>query len=250
MDDVRKQFTFYRSYYESLLPLPKENQAAILLAVCAYALYETEPQDLTPVELMAFNLIRPTLDTARKKAQNGKKGGEGKGKQAGNKANRKQAESNHEANRKLEREGEREGERVRERERVRVREGILYPPISPFYGQNGLETVAKVWRDILDLYPRDHIDNPAQAENAFDAAVDSEETAAEMLDSLEQWKSSEQWAKEGGRYIPMLVNWIRNGIWKTRPAKMRTCNGASGELGQAELEAIHRLIGADKEEKA
>ncbi len=113
--------------------------------------------------------------------------------------------------------------------------------------RSGQQPGGGVFREILSAYPSEHIGNPAQAENAFSMAVDSEETAAEMLESLEQWKNSEQWAKDGGRFTPMLVNWIKNGIWKTRPAKKRTICGASGELGQAELEAIQRLLNGGNE---
>ena len=39
----RKQFTFYSSYWDAIQPLPKKQQAEILLAICDYALNETEP---------------------------------------------------------------------------------------------------------------------------------------------------------------------------------------------------------------
>lgn len=73
MAEQRQQFTFYRSYYDAIQELPKEEQASIVLAVCAYAIYETEPQGLTPAASMAFKLIRPTLVSGRKKAESGKK---------------------------------------------------------------------------------------------------------------------------------------------------------------------------------
>ena len=75
MAEPRNQFTFYRSYFDAIQELPKEDQADIILAVCAYALYETEPKGLQPAASMAFKLIRPTLDSGRKKAESGKKGG-------------------------------------------------------------------------------------------------------------------------------------------------------------------------------
>ena len=71
----RNQFTFYRSYFEAIEPLPKKDRSAIILAVCEYGLYETEPKGLSPVAMACFNLIRPTLDSGRKKAANGKQGG-------------------------------------------------------------------------------------------------------------------------------------------------------------------------------
>ena len=86
MAEPRNQFTFYRSYFDAIQELSREEQAAIILAVCAYALYETEPKGLQPAASMAFKLIRPTLDSGRKKAESGKKGG------SKPKANRKQIE--------------------------------------------------------------------------------------------------------------------------------------------------------------
>lgn len=67
----RKQFTFYSSYWDAIQPLPKKQQAEILLAICNYALNETEPStSLSPAASVAFNLIRPTLDSGRIKASN------------------------------------------------------------------------------------------------------------------------------------------------------------------------------------
>lgn len=37
MAEPRQQFTFYRSYYDAIQELPKEEQASIVLAVCAYS---------------------------------------------------------------------------------------------------------------------------------------------------------------------------------------------------------------------
>lgn len=72
MDDnriLRDQFTFYRSYYEALKALPKKDQVGVVLAICAYALDEEEPE-LSGVPLSVFTLIKPTLDTGRNKARN------------------------------------------------------------------------------------------------------------------------------------------------------------------------------------
>lgn len=65
----RKQFTFYRSYYEALKTLPAKDFKAAVLAVCAYALDEEE-SSLSGVPHSVFTLIRPTLDSGRNKAQN------------------------------------------------------------------------------------------------------------------------------------------------------------------------------------
>ena len=38
----RKQFTFYRSFWEACIALPKKDRLAFLTAVCAYAFEERE----------------------------------------------------------------------------------------------------------------------------------------------------------------------------------------------------------------
>lgn len=71
----RDQFTFYRSYYESLKALPKRDQTSVLMSVIGYALDEEIPK-LSGVPLSVFTLIRPTLDSGRNKARSRmKKGG-------------------------------------------------------------------------------------------------------------------------------------------------------------------------------
>ena len=100
MAEPRNQFTFYRSYFDAIQELPKGEQADIILAVCGYAIYETEPQGLSPAASMAFKLIRPTLDSGRKKAESGAKGG------SKPKANRKQTVREKEVENELEIENE------------------------------------------------------------------------------------------------------------------------------------------------
>lgn len=107
----RAQFTFYRSYYEAIRALPKKDQTAVLLAVCAYALDNKEP-NLSGTAKAVFTLIRPTLDTSRRKSQSGKKGGENGSK---TEANGKQSGSKTEAKRK-QTASEKEGEIEKEKE--------------------------------------------------------------------------------------------------------------------------------------
>lgn len=71
---LRPQFTFYRSYWEAIENLPKKDRLIAYEAVVDYALNGTEPQ-LKGAAATAFILIRPTLDTARKRAKAGKQSG-------------------------------------------------------------------------------------------------------------------------------------------------------------------------------
>ena len=111
MGKPRNQFTFYRSYYDAIQALSKRDQSALILAVCAYAIYETEPKGLSNAAYTAFNLIKPTLDSGRKKAESGALGGQASGKPSESKpqANGKQSGSKPQANRN-------QGENAREKE--------------------------------------------------------------------------------------------------------------------------------------
>ena len=91
--DERNAFLFYRSFYEAAKHLDKEAQADFLMAVCAYSLDGDVP-DLSGVAAAMFALVRPTLETSRKKSASGKSGGRKA------KANGKQNESKTEANAK------------------------------------------------------------------------------------------------------------------------------------------------------
>ena len=94
-------------------------------------------------------------------------------------------------------------------------------------------------------YPEERRGSRQKAQDEFRMEITSAEDADLAIENLQLWKQSEQWTKNGGQYVPYLDNWISRGIWKTRPAKMAIPYGASGELGEAELEAIRRVLAED-----
>lgn len=72
----RTQFTFYESYYKALSRIKKKaDRADAFDAICQYALYGESPDtDSLPDSVaIAFELIRPTLDASRRKAEGGAK---------------------------------------------------------------------------------------------------------------------------------------------------------------------------------
>ena len=97
MSKPRNQFTFYRSYYDAIQALSKRDQSSLILAICAYAIYETPPKCLSNAASTAFKLIQPTLDSGRKKAESGSIGGASKPQ-----ANGKQSEREKEIEKEIE----------------------------------------------------------------------------------------------------------------------------------------------------
>lgn len=104
------------------------------------------------------------------------------------------------------------------------------------------EKIVGVWEKIVKGYPRDRLGSPEEGYRAYCEGVKTGEAAEQMLESLKQWKQSEQWRKEGGQYIPYLCNWIQRGIWRRKPERQAVPMGGSGELGEAELEAIRQVL--------
>lgn len=70
----RKQFTFYRSFLEAIQALPKKEQLPFALALIVYAL-DGDELPLSGSAASAFCIVKPILDNARRKAENGKAGG-------------------------------------------------------------------------------------------------------------------------------------------------------------------------------
>lgn len=127
----REQFTFYRSYYEAIKTLPAKELKSVLLAICSYALDEEAPV-LSGIANSVFVLIRPTLDSGRKKAENrvNKRGTKQEQNENKTEQNRKEGEGEREV------ESEREGEVEREDDMSKSIIPVIpsareAPPVSP-----------------------------------------------------------------------------------------------------------------------
>lgn len=228
---VRNQFTFYRSYYEALDELPDEEKAETLLAVIRYAIYGTAPEMLPISGKIAFNLIKPTLDSARKKAAAGKQGG-GASPSGTSKTEVYLSEWD-----KLERGGERDGEREGERGR-----GIGESAAS---GKSNAET-DRGFEALRRAYPAHRQGDSEEAREAYKRFVKKGQEQA-ALDGLEKWKLSQQWQDYGGRFIPGLAKWLSQRLWECppEPAKPETWQQGRRELDGDELAAIRRMMEED-----
>lgn len=204
----RGQFTFYRSFWDAVKGLPKKDRLPILEAIISYALDGKEPDGLSQSQSAFFLLCRPTLDSSRKKAANGKQGG------SKPKANGKQTETEGEK----EREKEKEIEKEKEYECKRKREADF----------------AAFW----SAYPR-----KVNKQGAMKAFGKINVPVEVLLKALENHKRSAQWVKDGGEFIPHPTTWLNQRRWEEDLPEDKTApKGASGELGQAELEAIQNLL--------
>lgn len=103
----RTQFTFYESFYKAVKRIKDpESRAQAYDAICAYALYGQEPNldSFSDFSAIAFELIKPNLDSSRKKAENGKAGGSKKQNKSKKEANKKQEQIESEKEKEKEKE--------------------------------------------------------------------------------------------------------------------------------------------------
>lgn len=231
----RKSFTFFVSYWEAIEELPDRDQLPVLKAIIKYAFFGEEP-NFKGVKQAVFLLVKPTLDKSKMRSANGKQGG------SKTKANVKQNESKSKANAKQtlsdisedkekeedKEKGEGEGEGIRRESRPRNDEEFAFF-LSKYPNQLDAHSAKEAWNQLPD-----------------------DLTLETIILSLNAWKQSAQWTDQGGRYIPRAAKWLREGYWKMTPApaqrgKQDIPKGASGVLGDAELEAIRQLM-AQKEE--
>lgn len=187
---ARSQFTFYESFFKAVSRIKKaQDRAAAYDMICAYALYQTEPDlDKAPDSVaIAFDLLRPVLDKAKEKAESGKKGG------SKQEANSKQTGSKPEANQKLgdipskkEKEGEKEVEVEAERE---VEKEIEIDNISPLIVPNPKTTEGEV----VSTAPATHEPPPCPPQDlgCYTRPVGNDGKAAYGVHQLVRLKQSE-----------------------------------------------------------
>lgn len=119
----RSQFTFYESFARALKRIKKDgDRVKAYDAICDYALHGTLPDldSLPDAAAIAFDLIKPTLDTSARKAKSGKRGGEAKQSASKSEASGKQTAR--------EKEGEKEKEKENEYEKEIEGENECYIP--------------------------------------------------------------------------------------------------------------------------
>lgn len=118
-------------------------------------------------------------------------------------------------------------------EENRTEENLTKPPKSDLWGG-----FIEIWNE----YPELKRGSQNEAVKAFTAVIGSQEDVSLAVKTLDKWKRSAQWHKNGGQYVPFLCNWLERGLWSASPDKYEIPKGASGELGEAELEAIRRIM--------
>lgn len=128
----RTQFTFYESFFKAVSRIKKkQDRADAYDMICAYALYQEEPDLNTASDAVAiaFELLRPVLDKAKERAESGKKGG------SKPEANDKQTESKPEANAKQGKAGSKKEKEIEKEIEIEVEKEIDNIPPTEVCGE-------------------------------------------------------------------------------------------------------------------
>lgn len=175
----RTQFTFYDSFFRALARIrKKQDRADAYDAICAYALYGTEPDlnQLPDSAAIAFSLIKPNLDASRRKADSGKRGGCAK--QTGSKQEAKPEHSAGEKENKNENENEIENECYPCMSPVTAVQADYLNRINPSASPNSLDELAGFVETV----------GPEVCKRAFDVALDSKKATWPYIRAILQDK--------------------------------------------------------------
>lgn len=81
----------------------------------------------------------------------------------------------------------------------------------------GSEAAAAAWSNFWKEYPNKSREKPAKAE--FDNLPLTPELVEAIMAGLARWKSSTEWQKENGRFIPQPANWLRDHRFVEHPVQ-------------------------------
>lgn len=206
----RNQFTFYASFLDAARQIKSQRQRLRYFeAICGFGIYGTVPEleQLPESARVAFINALPNLEISRKRARAGCEGG---------KRSRKKKDFAYTT-------CIREKENEKEKENETEIEGDS-PGAASAAGDGGFE-------DFWQLYPV-----KIARQEALQAWQELPDRQG-VLEGLRPWLGCQQWAREGGRFVPRAEKFLRQGYFRQTPQALEH-RGARGEMGQAELEAV------------
>lgn len=216
----RSQFTFYDSFYQAISRIKsKAARCDAYDALCKYALLGIEPDiDKMPdAAAIAFVSFKPNIDAGRRKAMSGSVGGKSKQNASKEEANGKQTESKEEQSKNKD----------KKKNKNKNKDKCLRADFELFW----------------QAYPRK--EGKQKAEAAFAKVTVPVQV---LLDAIDNHKRSAQWSKDGGQFIPHPATWLNGQRWQDQMAPASAARkgvpmGATGSMGDAEMEAIRMLMG-------
>ncbi len=232
-EDSKKSFILYCDYRDHLQILTDEQCGKLFLALMDYAATGTEPE-LDGAALMAFSFIRSQMDrdaaqyakTCKSRSEAGKKGGrppktkdsDGR-KNEPDESTEKQTKTK-KANGFSENQSEaKKGDNDNDNDHDNDHDNYIIPPIPP---KGETRTDAKPdaqerrFDEFWQQYPKKVGKKAAQT--AWKRLKPDADLHDRIMHAVALARTSEQWNREGGRFIPNPATWINQGRWDDEPA--------------------------------
>ena len=215
----RKQFTFYYSFYDVIRCIPSKTQRADAYdAICAYALLGEIPNmdSLGMGAKMVLKICMPILEAAGKKAAGGMK----KESPCEDAAKLSDASDEDMENKNKDKDKNKNKDKNKDKDKC-LSQGT--DGFDIFWNEYPVKIGKKAAREAFQM-------------------VDADRSV--ILDALHRQKTWEQWNRDNGRYIPKPETWLKERRWEDQQPQVqdKPPMGASGELGDAELAAIRRMM--------
>ena len=241
--DSKRSFVLYYDYRQHLLHLNDEERGKLLMALLEYGENRTEPA-LEGAALMAFSFIRAQMDrdaqkyaeTCRKRSEAGRMGGRPPNAKD---ENEKQNEAK-EANAFSEKQNE-------AKKADNDNDTDNDTDISPHNPQRGNEPSLQERRfaEFWEEYPKKVGKKAAQT--SWNKIKPDTELFERIISAVTTAKVSEQWNKEGGRYIPNPATWLNQGRWDDElPLSPTIPQQPRGNPGKPNTRAILESIIAEE----
>ena len=234
MQDERKGFTFFKSYFEAAQELPDDKRLEFYDAVIQYGLGVEDEVDVSGIARALFVLVKPTLEKGRARAKAGETGGKSKQNSDCEEANAKQTASKPQANAKQ------NGSKTEANDKQTASDNImdkdedkdmdmdmdednislsplppLEPPATTPKGAKGhnvslSDSQRLLFRQFWEAYPRKV--SMGDAEKAWLELSPDEELAKTIIGAVaEAVKRDIRFKTE--RYTPIPSTWLRSKSW-------------------------------------
>ena len=227
----RTSFLLYTKYAEHLQYLSDEDCGALFKAIFAYVSTGAQPE-LSPAAFMAFSFIKAQIDQDAEKynakcsvnAANGARGGRPKktgAKAEANEENQEKAEETEKSERFPEKpngstEKRKNHDNEYDNDSDSDNEEYKEPPISPPGDNDGKAAGKNLQGDrfaaFWQMYPKKVA--KGYAEKAWKRLKPTEEIFIKIMDALERQRRSDQWCRDGGRYVPNPATWLNGKYWE------------------------------------
>lgn len=248
-----KGFVFFYDWKKPLAKIPPKEFKELILAMIEYAESGTMPEEISPkAEIAAdfvFSSIKRGTELSKKRSMAGKAGNATRWNDEESSQTiasyRKSSQTIANDSDVIDAESQAIATKQNKINTKQNKDNTILPPNPPQGGQ-GEGARDELFERFWEEYPKKV--KRAEAEEAWKAIAPDEALLERMLSAISTQKADEGWRREGGRYIPLPANWLRNRRWEDVPVVQTTPHAEqSGTFDTDDffLEALKRTYGEE-----